>query len=140
MTLRLIKNTASTELYSGPHYQVPLFSCMHPTLNNPFLNSIYKPAVTYAERWYLEVRKRVLDSDWQHPIVRIACEDLELKSLLVKSTVIDGAYMRDIVRDYKLPEYHVSAGINLKRLNRWCGFFVSLPDSTEILAGQCDQL
>ena len=93
MTLRLIKNTASTELYSGPHYQVPLFSCMHPALNNPFLNSIYKPAVTYAERWYLEVRKRVLDSDWQHPIVRIACEDLELKSLLVKSTVIDGAYM-----------------------------------------------
>ena len=136
MTLRLIKNAKTSDVYNGPHYQVPLFSCMNPALNNPFLNAIYKPSVSFAERWYLEVRKRVLDSDWNHPIVRIACADDELKSLLVKSTVIDGAYMREIVQDPQLPEFHISAGINLKRLNRWCGFFVSLPDSTEILADQ----
>lgn len=139
MTLRLIKNTSTVDTYFGPHYQVPLFSCMNPALDNPFLNAIYKNSVTYAERWFLEVRKRVLDSDWNHPIVQIACVDQQLKSLLVKSTVIDGAYMRDIVRDPKLPEFHVSAGINLKRLNRWCGFFVSLPDSIDILADQYGQ-
>lgn len=101
---------------------------MHPALNNPFLNALYKPDISYAERWYLEVRKRILDENWSHPIVKIICCDDNLKKALVKSTVIDGAVMRSVLNDSKLPEYHISAGINLKRLNRWCGFFVSLPD------------
>jgi hypothetical protein len=102
---------------------------MNPALDNPFLNSLYKPSICYAERWYLEVRKRILEENWSHPIVRIVCADEQLKKLLVKSAVLDGAVMRSVLADPKLPGYHISAGINLKKLNRWCGFFVSLPDS-----------
>lgn len=130
MNLRLIKSSSEPEIYTGPHLQMPLLACMCPTLNNPFLNAIYKTNVCYAESWYLEVRKRILDEDWSHPIVKIICSDNQLKKTLVKSTVIDGAVMRSVLDDPKLPEYHISAGINLKRLNRWCGFFVSLPDLT----------
>lgn len=128
MNLRLIKRPLEPEIYTGPHLQMPLLTCMHPALNNPFLNALYKPDISYAERWYLEVRKRILDENWSHPIVKIICCDDNLKKALVKSTVIDGAVMRSVLNDSKLPEYHISAGINLKRLNRWCGFFVSLPD------------
>ncbi len=137
MTLRLIKNTGTSDVYHGPHYQVPLFSCMHPALNNPYLNAIYKPSITYTERWYLEIRKKILEGSWQHPLVQVICSDSELKKSLVKSAVIDGAYMRNILSNERFPEYHISAGINLKRLNRWCGFFVSLPESVEILVDQC---
>lgn len=127
MNLRLIKKPQEPELYTGPHLQMPLVLCMNPALNNPFLNSLYKSDVTYVERWYLEVRKRILSDEWQHPVVKILCADQHLKTAIVKSTVIDGAVMRSVLNDPKLPEYHISAGINLKKLNRWCGFFVSLP-------------
>lgn len=129
MHLRLIKRSDLSESYTGPHLQMPFPSCMNPALDNPFLNSLYKPSICYAERWYLEVRKRILEENWSHPIVRIVCADEQLKKLLVKSAVLDGAVMRSVLADPKLPGYHISAGINLKKLNRWCGFFVSLPDS-----------
>jgi hypothetical protein len=44
--------------------------------------------------------------------------------------VIDGAEMRAVLADASLPEYHVSAGVNLNRLQRWAGFFVSLDYSS----------
>ena len=59
--------------------------------------------------------------------------DNELKINLIKSTLIDGASMRSILASSNSPEFQISAGVNLKKLNRWCGFFISLPDSIETL-------
>lgn len=128
MPLKLIppSTTKKEPVYLGPHLQVPLNACFHPSLNNPFLNSIYKSSISYAERWYLESRRLIMEEDWTNPIVEILMEDIDLRRRLVSSIAIDGAYMRDILSRSELPGYHVSAGVNLNRLQRWSGFFVSL--------------
>ena len=126
MHLKLIKSSYQSPTYSGPHLQAHLRACFDPRLNNPFLNSIYKKSITYTERWYLETRKLLLDERWGHPILDIITNDIDLRRRLVESTVIDGSNMRSILSDPDQPEYHVSAGVNLGRLQRWCGFFVSL--------------
>lgn len=125
MHLRLIKSHKDLT-YSGPHLQMPLRACFNPRLNNPFLNAIYKKDITFTERWYLESRKRLLGEEWNHPILDIVINDMDLRRGLVESTVIDGANMRSILSNPDRPEYHVSARVNLGRLQRWCGFFVSL--------------
>lgn len=140
MHLKLIKRVDVAENYTGPHLQMPLPACMNAALDNPFLNSLYKSSVSFTERWYLEVRKKILEENWKHPIVKVVCQDENLKKLLVKSTVIDGAIMRSVLSDPLLPGYHISAGINLKKLNRWCGFFVSLPGPEEIHTVQYGQV
>lgn len=76
----------------------------------------------------------ILDSQWNHPLMHSITGDIELKTMLVKSTVLDGAMCRTIINDPAYPEYHISASVNLKKINRWCAFFVSLPDSLETLA------
>ncbi len=128
MTLKLIvtEKNKKEPIYLGPHFQVPFMSCFSPALNNPFLNSIYKSSIPYTERWYLEARRLVLEEEWSNPILELLMEDEDLKRRLVQSTVIDGAYMRDILAKPELTGYHVSAGVNLNRLRRWSGFFVSL--------------
>lgn len=125
MHLRLIK-THRDLTYSGPHLQVPLRACSNMSLNNPFLNAIYKRSISFTERWYLESRKLILEERWDHPILDVVINDLSLRRKLVESTVIDGTTMREVLANPDKPEYHVSAGVNLNRLQRWCGFFVSL--------------
>jgi len=139
MSLRLVKDSTPVEFYNGPHKQMQFSSCNEEKLNNPLLNKLYKDNVCYTERWYLESRKIIFDENWNHPIIQILCEDQELKAKIIKSTVIDGALMRGVVNNNSLPEYHISAGINLKKLHRWCGFFSSLPDSIKTLADLNDQ-
>ena len=120
--------------YNGPHSQLNFHHCWRPWLNNPWLNKIYKDSVCYTERWYLELRKMIMDYQWEHPLVHSIIGDNELKKMLVKSTVLDGAMFRHVINDVSYPEYHISASVNLKKVNRWCAFFVSLPDSRETLA------
>ena len=131
--IRVIKSPKKPNIYFGPHQQLEYQQCWAPWLNNPLLNKLYKDTVSYTERWYLEVRKLVLEENWYHPLMNSILLDDKLKTNLVKSTVIDGAVMRSILQNDAYPEYHISAGINLKKLNRWCAFFVSLPDSHETL-------
>lgn len=76
---------------------------------------------------------------WDHPILLSVLYDQRLKTNLVKSTFIDGALMRDVINNDLYPEYQISAAVNLKKLNRWCAFFVSLPDSQKILVDRCGQ-
>lgn len=135
MALRVIKNTLipTSVTYSGPHHQTFLEQCWAPHLNNPLLNKLYKESVSFTERWYLEVRRLVNDEIWDHPLLNSVILDPTLKYNLIKSTIIDGAYMRSIVTDETIPEYHMSASVNLKKLTRWTSFFISLPDSHETL-------
>lgn len=132
MHLRLIKNDRPkpTPPYSGPHHQAVLRACDDPRLDNPFLNSIYKNNITRVERWYLEARKLLLEENWEHPILEIMICDHDLRRRLLESVIIDGAAMRWVLAQEHLPAYHVSAGVNLNRLNRWAGFFVSLDYSS----------
>lgn len=132
-TLRIIDSNNVKEPYYGPHFLVPLNCCSLPNLGNPLLNSLYKPSVSHCEKWYLELRRRILINEFDHPLVHIACVDQTLKKMLVESVVADGSTMLSIIRDKNQPEYHVSASINLKKLRRWSGFFTSLPDSIDAL-------
>jgi len=112
----------------------------NPALDNPLLNSLYKPTISHTEKWYLELRRRILFNDLEHPLVQLVCVDLKLKESLIKSAIIDGSTMLDIIRDKSKPEYHVSASINLKKLKRWSGFFTSFPDSVDISLFLNDQV
>jgi len=138
MALRVIKNTinkqTTPEIYTGPHRQLNFQQCWATWLNNPLLNNLYKDNIVYTERWYLELRRLINDESWTHPLLNSVIADHELKMRLIKSTVIDGAVMRSVLLSAEHPEYQLSAAVNLKKLRRWCAFFVSLPDSLEILA------
>ena len=135
MTLRVIKlsSTVENQIYTGPHHQIEYQQCWDRRLINPVLNRLYKESVCYTERWYLELRKLVLEEEWYHPLLNSIINDVELRKVLVKSTVIDGTLMRSVINSDTYPEFHISAGINLKKINRWCAFFISLPDSLETL-------
>lgn len=133
--LRVIKNAKTEQkVYTGPHQQLAFHACWSTQLINPVLNRLYKDSVCYTERWYLEVRRMINEEMWTHPLLVSVVKDPTLKTQIVKSTFIDGALMRNVLNDDNFPEYQISAGINLKKLNRWCAFFVSLPDSLKTLA------
>ena len=134
MALRVIKNTLKqADVYAGPHKQIDVAQCWHSQLNNPLLNKLYKDSISYTERWYLETRRLINEELWYHPVLNSILLDENLKLYLIKSTIVDGAVMRSIINDRNYPEYQTSASINLKKLTRWCAFFVSLPDSHKIL-------
>ena len=134
MALRVIKNTLKqSDIYTGPHRQLDVRHCWQSHLNNPLLNKLYKDSVSYTERWYLETRRLINEELWSHPLLISILLDEKLKLDLIKSTIIDGANMRYILNDNRYPEFQMSAAVNLKKLSRWCAFFVSLPDSQETL-------
>lgn len=139
--LRVIKNSTKSNnvVYSGPHQQMSYHACWSQHLLNPLLNKLYKDDVCYTERWYLEIRRLINEEMWTHPLLQSVIYDQRLKTQLVKSTFIDGALMRDVINNEAYPEYQISAAINLKKLNRWCAFFVSLPDSQKTLVVRCGQ-
>jgi hypothetical protein len=133
--LRVIKapNKKLLDIYTGPHHQLEYQHCWEPWLNNPLLNNLYKNSISHTERWYLEIRRLINEELWYHPLLNSIILDQSLKTKLVMSSVLDGASMRSVLANDMYPEYHISAGINLKKLNRWCSFFVSLPTSHKIL-------
>lgn len=134
MALRVIKNTLrQPDVYTGPHRQIEAEQCWQPSLNNPLLNKLYKDTISYTERWYLESRRLINEEMWQHPLLVSLLLDDQLKLKLIKSTIVDGAVMRNVINCPDMPEYQLSASVNLKKLNRMCAFFVSLPDSHETL-------
>ena len=139
--LRVIKKSTKPEniVYTGPHQQMSYNACWSKNLINPLLNNLYKDNVCYTERWYLEIRRMINEEIWNHPLLQSVIYDTQLRTRLVKSTFIDGALMRDVINNESYPEYQISAAINLKKLNRWCAFFVSIPDSQKTLVDRCGQ-
>lgn len=134
MALRVIKNTLhQPDIYTGPHRQIDVEQCWQSHLNNPLLNKLYKDSICYTERWYLETRRLINEELWYHPLLISLLLDEKLKLDLIKSTIIDGVNMRSMINDPRYPEFQMSASVNLKKLTRWCAFFVSLPDSHETL-------
>lgn len=127
MPLKLIKHTPpEPHAYTGPHLQVPLKACQHPSLDNPRLNALYKANISYTERWYLESKQLILREALQHPLIVFLREDPYMRLRLIKSTIIDSIGMKEILTNDRMVKYHMSASVNIKRLNRWCAFFSSL--------------
>lgn len=99
---------------------------MHGSLDNPRLNALYKPNISYTERWYLESKQLILQECYEHPLIVFLLQDPNMRLRLVKSTIVDSVRMKEILSDDHMAKYHMSASVNLKRLNRWCAFFSSL--------------
>ena len=95
---------------------VDLYHCWDQRLNNPLLNSIFKPEVSYIERWYLQTRHLLNNEDVDHPLIKIlmSTNDSTL-DLLIDNTekdLIIQRYFADV-------EYKDSTDINISKLNSW---------------------
>lgn len=94
---------------------VDLFYCWDQRLNNPHLNSLYKPEISYVERWYLQTVHLLNLENLDHPII---------KMLLSKDdTTLD--ILRDVTdKDLTVQRYFVEKSTiyndyNVIKLSRW---------------------
>lgn len=95
---------------------VDLYYCWDQRLNNPLLNSIFKPEVSYVERWYLQSRHLLNNEEVDHPLIKIlmSTNDSTL-DLLIDNTEKD----LTIQRYFADVEYKDSTDINAGKLNSW---------------------
>ena len=95
---------------------IDLYHCWDCRLNNPLLNSIFKPEVSYVERWFLQTRHLLNNEEVDHPLIKtlFSRQDNTL-DLLIESTEKDltiQRYFADIA-------YKDSIDANVGKLNRW---------------------
>jgi hypothetical protein len=95
---------------------IDLYYCWDSRLNNPLLNSIFKPETSYVERWYLQTQHLLNNEDIEHPIIKLllSTNDNTL-NLLIENTEKDLAVQR-YFQDVNNVD---SAHVNVSRLNRW---------------------
>lgn len=95
---------------------IDLYYCWDPRLNNPLLNSIFKPETSYVERWYLQTQHLLNVEEINHPIINLLMSPSDnTLNLLITATEKDLAvqqYYSDVV-------YKYSSSINIPKLNRW---------------------
>ena len=95
---------------------IDLYYCWDPRLNNPLLNSIFKPETSYVERWYLQTQHLLNVEEINHPIINLLMSSSDnTLNLLITATEKDLAvqqYYSDVV-------YKYSSSINIPKLNRW---------------------
>lgn len=94
---------------------VDLFYCWDQRLNNPLLNSLFKPEVTYVERWYLQATHLLNLESTNHPII---------KTLLSKDdntlNILKDATERDLtIQHYFVEKSTIYSDYHVARLNRW---------------------
>lgn len=95
---------------------VDLYHCWDSRLNNPLLNSIFKPEVSYVERWFLQTRHLLNREQNEHPILKLLFStDDNTLDLLIESTEKD----LNIQLNFANILYQDSTDINIARLNRW---------------------
>lgn len=93
-----------------------LYYCWDFRLNNPLLNSLYKPEICYVERWFLQVQHLLNIENVDHPIIQTVLnkQDKTLE-LLIEVTEKDLA----VQRYFSDTTNRISADINTGKLNRW---------------------
>lgn len=95
---------------------IDLYYCWDSRLNNPLLNSIFKPETSYVERWYLQTQHLLNNEETEHPVIKLllSSKDTTL-NLLIENTEKDLAVQRYFadVNNYD------AAQTNVVRLNRW---------------------
>lgn len=93
-----------------------LYYCWDNRLNNPLLNSIFKPETSYVERWYLQTQHLLNSEDIDHPVVKLLLSDKDnTLNLLIEDTEKDLA----VQRYFADVSNHDAAQTNVLRLNRW---------------------
>lgn len=100
-----------------------LYYCWDCRLNNPLLNSLYKPEVCFVERWYLQTTHLLNNEELEHPIIKtLMNRNDNTLALLIQDTEKDLAvqhYFADVTNK-------ISADINIIKLNRWLSKWQSL--------------
>jgi hypothetical protein len=95
---------------------IDLYHCWDCRLNNPLLNSIFKPEVCYVERWFLQTRHLLNNEETDHPLIKtLLSNDDSTLDLLIESTEKD----LTIQRYFADVEYKDSTDVNIGKLNRW---------------------
>lgn len=102
---------------------VDLFYCWDIRLNNPLLNSLFKPEITYAERWYLQTVHLLNLENLEHPIIKtlMSKDDKTLDILVdvVEKDLIIQRYFTEKSTIY-------STEVQITKLNRWLVKFQGL--------------
>jgi hypothetical protein len=95
---------------------VDLYHCWDRRLDNPLLNSLYKPEVSYVERWYLQTVHLLNLEESSHPLVvtLMSLEDNTL-DLIIESINKDFDIQKQFADDDIMP----LTDYNLNRLNKW---------------------
>jgi hypothetical protein len=93
-----------------------LYYCWDVRLNNPLLNTLFKPEISYVERWYLQTQHLLNLEDTDHPIIKLllSTKDNTL-NILIDNTEKDLAVQRYFADKDNI----VSAEANILKLNRW---------------------
>jgi hypothetical protein len=93
-----------------------LYYCWDVRLNNPLLNTLFKPEISYVERWYLQTQHLLNLEDTDHPIIKLllSTKDNTLNRL-IDNTEKDLAVQRYFADKDNI----VSAEANIIKLNRW---------------------
>lgn len=100
-----------------------LYYCWDHRLNNPLLNSLFKPETCYVERWYLQTQHLLNTEQLEHPLIKILLSSSD-KTLEILSEVTE--------KDLTVQRYFsdntniISANTNIIRLTRWQAKWQSL--------------
>ena len=95
---------------------IDLYYCWDDRLNNPLLNSIFKPETSYVERWYLQTLHLLNNEETDHPIIQLLLSNTDKTlNILIENTEKDLAVQR-YFSDFSKTD---AAQANVLRLNRW---------------------
>jgi hypothetical protein len=93
-----------------------LYYCWDVRLNNPLLNTLFKPEISYVERWYLQTQHLLNLEDMHHPIIKLLLSSKDnTLNILIDNTEKDLAVQRYFADKDNI----VSAEANILKLNRW---------------------
>jgi hypothetical protein len=100
-----------------------LYYCWDVRLNNPLLNSLFKPETCYVERWYLQVQHLLNTEQLDHPLVKVLFSDRDSTlNVLIECTEKDLTVQRYFSDNTNI----ISANANIIRLTRWNAKWQSL--------------
>ena len=93
-----------------------LYYCWDVRLNNPLLNRLFKPEISYVERWYLQTQHLLNLEDMNHPIIKLLLLPTDnTLHMLIDNTEKDLA----VQRYFADKDNVISAEVNVVKLNRW---------------------
>ena len=95
---------------------VDLYYCWDRRLDNPLLNSLFKPEVNYVERWYLQIVHLLNMELVEHPLISLLFSPTDQTlDLLIELLNKDIELQKQIADD----DTTLFTDYNLIRLNKW---------------------
>lgn len=113
MAAEIIQFTKKTKLKRIK--SVDLYYCWDRRLDNPLLNSLFKPEVNYVERWYLQTVHLLNIESMDHPLIKTLLSNDSTLNLLIESIEKDLLIQKKVDNEYTL----LSTNYNMSRLNKW---------------------